>query len=118
MSYPYHVFDGWVVSMSLEIECIILVPQLSFLCKVLIRRYEKWGYLVVVWACFVALLAGGCSGQVVGGVTSRKLCPKKPTAKINCGSFNQLDMQSLSDYNFFFFILQVAKPKKKYATID
>lgn len=58
MSYPYHVFDGWVVSMSLEIECIILVPQLSFLCKVLIRRYEKWGYLVVVWACFVALLAG------------------------------------------------------------
>lgn len=34
------------------------------------------------------------------GNTSKKLCPKKRS-----GSFDQLDMHSLNDYMFFFFVL-------------
>ena len=32
---------------------------------------------------------------------------QKIAAKIGCGSFDQFDMQSLNEYTFFFFILQL-----------
>lgn len=64
MGYPFHVFDVRVVAIALEVKCTFLVSRLSFLCMVLIRRYEKWGYLVVVSACFVAMSMGVVVGEL------------------------------------------------------
>ena len=37
--------------------------------------------------------------------------PKRIATEVGCGSFDQLDMQSLNDYKFFFFIFATALSK-------
>ena len=41
-------------------------------------------------------------GSLILFITSRKLCLKKIAAKIGCGSFDQLDLESLNDCKFPF----------------